>query len=241
MFSTVSDEEVKKMAKEVSWAVHRKSPGVEQADIESAILLEIVEVCADMRDPSAGRVEAILRKAATIYAAKERYRMMLETSQYIYTSKEVRALLKTYWDPMSWDVPTGRDDYLQAEVERRVAGVSLIDLQSCMDGLKVNHRRNLERKFRDNQEVDTQLVYRAVDALVRALNRNVVQKTKDHNGPGARRAMTNARAQHLTEELGGEQERDALDKVQAIYKRSPSKPAGTYFDWDKYKEGDGRD
>lgn len=237
MFSTATDDEVKKLAEKVGRKVHREYPSVDRSEITSVALAKLAEVKDELKAPTKGHLFRVLERAAFKYAADERYRVMLETSQYIYTSGEVRALLKKYWDPMGWKVPTGRDDYLQAEVDQRVVGVSLIDLQVCMEDLKPNYKRDLERKYKDCHPIHNELVQRAIDALVRALNRKVVQKTKDHDGPGARKAISNARAQHITEDIGGEYERDALDKVQAIYKHTPSKPAGSFYQWNKYKEG----
>lgn len=236
MFSTVSEDEVLKMAEQVSRKVHRDYPSVEAAEIKSEALIHIAET--ELKAPTPGKVYHIMAKAAYIYAAKERYRQMLETSQYIYLPVEVRALLTAYWDPDKWDVPSARDDYLYAAVEGRTVAVSLMDIKVSMERLKGNHRKALERKFRDDQDVHTQTVYNAVQALTRELNRGVVDKTKNHNGPGARRAITNDRGQHFVRlDTEVSDEKDAVSKTQTIYRSSPSKPAGTFYDWDKYKEG----
>lgn len=237
MFSSASEEEVIKLAEKVGRKVHRKYPVVERQEIVGEALAKLAEVKDKLEAPTKGHLFRVLERAAFRYAAEERYRMMLESSQYIYTSSEVRSLLRRYWDPNEWDVPTARDDYLTADIAGNVVTVSLVDIQVCLEDLKPNYKRDLERKFRDDHPVDSKMVQRAVDALTKALNRQFVQKTRDHEGPGARRAISNARAQAITEDIGGQPERDALDKAQAIYKHSPSKPGGTFYNWNRYKEG----
>lgn len=237
MFPDVTEDEVLKLAEKVGRKVHRDYPSVERSEIVAEALIYIAET--ELKAPTAGKVFSVMEKAAYVYAAKERYRAMLETSQYIYLPVEVRALLRAYWNPDNWEVPTARDDYLYAAVQQRTVSVSLMDIKAALTRLKPNHLKALERKFRDGQDVHRQLVKNAVDALTVALNRGVVNKAKSHDGPGARKPVSSVQGQHFVRlDTEVSDERDSLAKAQTLYKSSPSKPAGTFFDWQKYEEDD---
>lgn len=224
----ITEEEVMKLAEKIGRKVNRDYPSVERSDIVAEALIR----ASENPGKNAGVLWKLMERAAYQYASQERYRKMLETSQYYYIPVEVRALLQVYWDPEAWVTPSVRDDHLYAAVQDRTVSVSLMDLTSGLKRLKPSYRKTLERKFMRDLPEHSQAVARAVDALTKAVNRILCNRS--HEGPGARRVVPNSKAQMFTRldhESSGEG--DALSKTQALYKQSPSKPAGTFFNWSK--------
>jgi hypothetical protein len=226
--------------------VARKYPGIEAADIASEALSALVEKIDRVADMSPGYLYEVLRRDGLTFAAKERYRYIVETSQYVYTPREVRALLEhCYYDPSAWDVPTGRDDWLSAEIDGQSIGVSLIDIKVAMEKIKPEHRYTLEQRyFEGDSSLERKRVSRAVDSLVRALNRKVNGSEGEHDGPGARRAMSNGealrRASYDMSRPSGHGV-DALEEYHDIRSATAAAPdfqdpPGTHFNWNKYAD-----
>lgn len=238
MFTHVSTEQLQQMAAKVGREVSRRYPGTEPDDIASEALARVYSRLDRLMDKEPGYLYKALRKGAIAYAAEQRYRYVVGTSQYIYTPAEVRVLLEhCYYDPAAWSVPTGRDDWLSAEIDGQSIGVALMDMRAAMERIKPEHQRTLEKAFNDGENIHHEKVSRAVEALVRALNRHI-NRRGDREGPGARKAMSNAQAQYRTRaETGHEGRRrevDAVHELQKLRRQEPNDPPGTHFDWDKY-------
>jgi hypothetical protein len=238
MFPNLTTDEVMELAAKVGKRVAREYPGIEADDIASEALRQLVDKAESLNCDDEPYIYKVLYNDGVRYAAKERYDYMISTSKYVYQPKEVRALLEeAYWVPSMWDVPSAKDDWMTATVSGATVGVSLIDIQEAWKNLKPDHADTLLRKFRDDLEVaDRKSVTRAVDALTRFMNYRANRPT-DHEGPGAREAMSNAAAQFVTASEGGHEaasfNADSLDRVQGLRVKEPSAPAGTYYDWGK--------
>jgi len=200
MFETVSVEEFMDMARRAGESVARTFPGMDAEDLSSEALTAIMENAWSVKGKDRDYIYKALEAAAERFALKARYDYMLATSTYVYRPAEVRALLKEfYWNQDEWDVPSGPDDRLSASISKDTVFVSVMDIQAAWKTLSSNHIDVLIRVFRDGDEsVHSQYVTRAVDALTRALNWQVNRPATDHKGPGARKAMSNSQARHLT-------------------------------------------
>lgn len=228
------------LATQVGRRVASDYPGVDAEDIASEAYVRLLEKAPKMDDPSAGYIFRVLERDAGAYAAKVRYDYVVSTSQYVYTPAEVKAILsEVYFDPSAWDVPTGKDDRLSAEISGRSLGVSLMDMREAMNRVKPEYRKTLEDKFFREEDVHHQKVSRAVDAITRSLNRIAAKTGKGDNCPGARTAMPNDTARYVTQiEMACEKnphERDAVSKLQSERRNAGSAPPGTYYNWDKYR------
>lgn len=239
MFPRVSTEKVLKMARRVGRRVAAEYPGIDPEDISSEAVTRLAGKAHRLKDPSPDYVYRVLERDAVKYASEVRYDYVINTSQYIYTPREVRALLAhAYFNPECWDVPHGRDDRLSAEIDARSLGISLMDLKEAMGRIRPEHQQVLETRFGLGEDVHRQRVQRAVEALTRAVNRLAAKRgrARGHEGPGARKAMLNDTAQYVTRaEMGHEtnpHERDALRELERL-RSHESAPAGTYFNWEK--------
>jgi DNA-directed RNA polymerase specialized sigma24 family protein len=225
------------LADRVGRRVANEFPGLEAEDIASEALVRLAERAEKLPTDDEGYVYRVLYREAVRYAAKERYDHMMGTATFVYTPREVRALLQeAYFDPAAWDVPTAKDDYLTATVTKDTLGVSLMDLHEAWKKLKASYREILLRRFRDDEEVkDTKAVTRAVEALTWNINRRVNRSGYAHEGPGTRQVMSNAEARYVTHmEAGCDFEtfqKDAVHELDALRTKEPLAPAGTYYDW----------
>ncbi|MEU5878207.1 hypothetical protein [Spirillospora sp. NPDC047279] len=235
----ISDEKLIELANRVGRDVARQYPGLEAEDLASEALTRFQEKLPRMSDDvGVSYVYRVLERDAARYAAAVRYDYVISTSQYVYTPREVRALLKElYFDPAAWDVPTGKDDWLSAEISGRAIGISLMDLRVGMDRIKPEYRSILERRFfHEDDSMHRKDVTRAVDALTRVVNRIAAKTGKAADGLGTRDVMTNSKAMFLAEKNleGGGHEEDALTSLQKVRKKEKWDPPGTHFNWGKH-------
>jgi DNA-directed RNA polymerase specialized sigma24 family protein len=200
MFENLSTEKVMKMATRVGRQIAHGYSGIDAEDITGAILVHIAEKAPKMKSDDEDYVYRAMRMAGLRYAARERYAYIINSSQYIYTPSEVRALLKeAYFVEEMWQAPVGFDDRLSATVSRETVMVSLLDIQSAMDKLPPRHRDVIESTYGLNEEPANKMqVTRAIEDLTRHLNRHVNLPRSEHEGPGSRTSLSNAQAQYLT-------------------------------------------
>ncbi|TDB90931.1 hypothetical protein E1264_03755 [Actinomadura sp. KC216] len=243
MFEQVTLEQLMELASRAGKEVARKYPGVEAEDIASEALSSLMEKLDRVAEMAPGYLYEVLRRGGLTYAAAQRYQYIVESSQYVYTPKEVRALLEhCYYDPAAWDVPTGEDDWLSAEIDGQSIGVALIDIKVAMKAISPAHRNALECRFyKGDTSVERKLISRAIDSLVRALNRKINGFEGDFEG---RRSMSNGEAQRRISyemEQDSSYRSDALDEYHDIRSatavaRDFQDPPGTWFDWSKYTQ-----
>ena len=238
MFPKVSAEKVQELARKVGRRVAAEYPGVDAEDIASEAVTRLMAKAHRIEDPTAGYVYRVLERDARAYAASVRYDYIVSTSQYVYTPREIKALLaEVYYNPGCWDVPSAHDDLLSGEIDIRTVGVSLMDIRAAMEQISPEHREALDRRFGAGEDVHRQRVTRAVEALTRVINRHAarVSSGRNHEGPGSRKAMSNSEAQYVTRaEMNGDRrrEKDPIKELERIRSRDCA-PAGTYFDWNK--------
>ncbi|WP_143120848.1 hypothetical protein [Streptosporangium canum] len=141
----------------------------------------------------------LLSRRASVYCGKQHYAYMLENPQaVVYTPREVRALLKEfYYHPDSYTTPSKDVDHAVA-VDAKSLWVNLADLRSALDRVSDKVHDTILAAFgpEDLQlpEPDKRRVSDAVATLTRELNRHLNPQITSHEGPGRRKAMTNANA-----------------------------------------------
>lgn len=242
MFDQLTTEEVMEMANRVGRRTARESGGdlLEAEDVAAEILVNMAELAGSLRDKGAGYVHTAMVKIADRYAAKARYDRMARFSSYLYTPKEVRALLtEAFFDPAAWDVPTRKDDRMSTVISDGTIGVSLMDLKTAFAGLSESQRELLLNRFHPDADGDApsaMSVTRAIETLTRRMNTAANNPHNDHNGPGspARVRLRSDAAQHGTrlEESGGNG-RDSVEELQHLLRKVTNDPPGTHFNWDK--------
>lgn len=81
--------------------------------------------------------------------------------------------------------------------EKTIRNVQYRDVLTTYYQLNSDQQTILRRKFIDGDQLDNKqrmLLTRAVDKLTLTLNRKRRKESSEHNGPGSRKAITNARA-----------------------------------------------
>lgn len=242
MFENVTTEQVMDLATKVGRSVARDYPGVDAEDIASEALTRLMTDGIKESDPTPDYVFAVLNRHGRAYAAKERYDFIIGTAQYVYTPREIRALMETcYFDPNAWTAPTGKEDYLSAEIGGNSIVCSLIDIKTAMGNIKPAYKRVIERRFYEGDDsMHRKDVTRAIDALTRSVNRIVSRHGYAAEGLGSREVMSNDRAVNVTRSTLYDDTRDyqedALDVLQRERSYERSHPPGTFYNWTKYAD-----
>lgn len=243
MFPNLTTDEVTELANKVGVRVARDFPGVEPDDIAAEALFEISKKAKSLKTDDPGYIYKVMEGDARRYASKERYDYMLLTAQYIYTPREVRALLaEAFFDPAMWDAPSAKDDRLSATVSGKTIVASLMDIKDALAKMPARHRDTIVSYFRNGEEQPNKMrVTRAVDSLTRFMNRALNVAPEGQEGPGTRRVMSNAEGQMaISKDLEATRDpfrRDAVSNFQSIREYEPADPPGTHFNWDKEMHG----
>jgi len=198
MFDDVTLRELMSLAEDAARLAARNYTGIEAEDIQSAIM-EIV-----CRRPD--RIERHLEHKgwlwSVFYAEGIRYcneqvrNFMYYSGEYFYTPHEVRELLKRAYD--------GNVD-MDEVVHIPEATISVWDLARAYDRLNFREKDLIARKYGQGEKLDDndrRAFYRATERLARILNRDVSDATRrrvEHEGPGGRQALSNEKAQSMTE------------------------------------------
>lgn len=241
MFENHSEVELVAMARTVGRRVARKWAGIDPEDLAQEALLQLYSKLDKLADKETRYLYKVMERAAMSFASKQRYDKMVETSEYVYTSKEVRALLsEAYFDPEAWDVPSKKDDPTSDWIEIGTIGVSLMDAKSAFTKVNSTDRAVLEERFfhqggQAGDNTEQKAVQRAVDNLTKFMNWGKQQNERE--GFQGRKAVSNSKAQAMTnssENYGNDHESDALDKLQREYADFGLRP-GEGFDWGRHE------
>lgn len=141
----------------------------------------------------------LLSQRAEEYCGKQHYAYQLENADAaVYTPREVRALLKEiYYAPHLWTTP-GKDKQHGTAVDTRSVWCNLADLKAALTRVSPKaHDAILAAYGPEDLNLpapDKRRLSEAVAELTRQLNKHLWTAPQDHDGPGARRAMSNAAA-----------------------------------------------
>jgi hypothetical protein len=175
--------------------VARRWPSVIEADdAEQEIWVRLLE--NDYYDRVAGlepaaQTSTLIRIGSQIASGyRDDYEVF--SGQVYYATDEVRALLTS-------GLLDRRRDEIDAASETLT---EWMDLHEGAQSLRDSHPAQaavIARRFLLGEPVEhSQQVTRAVDALTRHMNQVHRRRSADYEGPGSRRAMSNAAAQHTT-------------------------------------------
>ncbi|MEQ4716118.1 hypothetical protein [Nonomuraea sp. B19D2] len=203
-------------AESVGRNVARDWPFMDAEDVTQQVLLEACTRPDDYNVMETDELRSFLTRKAVAYCARERNDYVYRTARYLYTPEEVRVLLTLAVESVGveFDAPT-KDGYVSAPDRGNVC-VSLWDLSKALDGIPDRWRRILMRRaecdgfdaeqrrqlveagWKSLSESEQRTARRATERLAEVLNRVVNRTPGDHEGPGARRAIPNARAIAIT-------------------------------------------
>jgi hypothetical protein len=202
VFEILDPDKVLEKAKRIGWQISKNYPGVEAEDITGEILEHLVSVAGRLTSTEDDYLDRVMRRAGASYAAKERYEYIVRTSQYVYTPREVRALLRdAYYIPEMWKVPTAKDEHLSAAVSGDTVIVSLLDVEIALTKVTARQREVIHRAFYFRNELsdaERKQLQRAIDAVTKQLNLHI-NRDDDSDVPGSRKVITNANARYVTE------------------------------------------
>lgn len=241
MADEVTEGEVIRLATRAAHKARGNHGPFELDDVRQAALEGLYEVWPKLTIRTPGYVYRVLERAAARWAAKERYDVQLSTAQYVYTAREVRALLEeAYFLPDAWTAPTAKDTPDATWIETGTVAISLFDLRTAIHKLSDRYRELILRSFVHKEELepaDRRALNRAIQQLTRSLNLRVFGRDRVQE---PRTAMSNGHAHWYTSaELGQAEprdrhEKDALSQLQAERSAERSDPPGTHFNWNRH-------
>lgn len=152
----------------------------------------------------AGRAKGLGIVARQI-ASEQRESYSVFSGQFNYTTKEVRSQLngRALSRDSDYEMTSNYTDIQEGEP---VASSSIeinmdnVDLRSAFPRLTQRHQQILLGEFTgDGWKGDSKDITEAIDALTRLMNRNFRNRAAIHDGPGSRRAMSNATARRQSQ------------------------------------------
>jgi hypothetical protein len=197
--TTLADQAARKVA--------QGYPGIDHEDIRQEILTAAWSNPNSLEGLTDAQLVKTFKSTGNRYAATERYDFMHHSAQYVYTPAEVRVLFGAFFNRGLWEKAPLKDDSTRVSAGGVV--VALWDLDKAYDLLTSDERVVIAKKhdeFPDDalSPADQKRYERAIDKVVRSLNRRVVMtdvERDDHEGPGSRRAISNASARYATSEV----------------------------------------
>lgn len=183
-------------------------------EIYAELSLKLVERRAFIRrsDNPHGAAVALMRREAAMYASNERTRAIHGTAQYLYGTDETAVMLDSFLrhiDQWEEGAPTFALDGGGHARDGMNYVTGLTDVSRAWDGLHDAAREVLYRvttigaaetaALEGTALKTVQRRYkRALGTLTDRMNAARVNQENDHEGPGARRAMSNATARAVT-------------------------------------------
>jgi hypothetical protein len=199
LFDEVTLQELMSMADDAARLAARNYSGIEAEDIQSTIM-EIVCRQPDRIErhlEHKGWLWSVFYSEAILYCNKQVRSFMHYSGEYFYTPQEVRDLLK-----VAYDGSVDPDEMIQITE----ATISMMDLNRAFNKLNFHERDLIARKYQGKVKLeasDRRAFYRATERLASVLNRNIEDATRErvgYEGPGGRAAISNAKAQNMTED-----------------------------------------
>jgi hypothetical protein len=174
-----------------------KAPGIDAEDIAQSIWLHFLTEWDRLEPYSRNDDLALIRHAAwragEKYCKAERYAYTLRSAEYLYSPKEVRALFEAaYFQPEAWENPPRKENGLTLDAGN--VTVALWDLREAFDALSEGERALIVRRFMGGESLppnDRKRLERTIDRVCQRLNGGS-RDAAEHDGPGNRRAMSNA-------------------------------------------------
>jgi len=192
-------ENFKEPIEKVARTVAKDFPDVEWEDLSQELYCIIIEH-TDIPEPEDGDPYPTLFGAAKIIARKIRAQHLDISPQYTYRQSDVRRILESsmYYDlwQSGW---TPEDD--PSEYSHSDAIITRMDVTWAITLLSVDYRDAILSRYRDGvvpQHATPE--YKRLDRALRKLTDTINNYKRPHpEGPGSRKAISNAHAQYITD------------------------------------------
>ncbi|MFD9569710.1 hypothetical protein ACFWBI_07680 [Streptomyces sp. NPDC059982] len=167
-------------AKKAAVRLARENSYCDADDISQSILLKYWEARNrfDSYEPAA--LYTIFRGIGLEYCKAERLHYTYATAEWIYTPKEVRAVLQhAYYREEAREImPNRRDDLMRVADDPTSIALSIWDIDEAMSGLSDDYQAAIERAFLHEVKPahgsgDAKTLQRAIDRLTERLNTRV--------------------------------------------------------------------
>lgn len=188
----------------------RDFPGIEASDIEHEIMVtgaeQIIKYPGRWELASEPLRATMLRQFGRAYAADEIRESRIYDAKWTYMPAEVVALLDAAFDEEIRNIAPQKDQSLWS-LEGENLAIPLMDIDNALTKLTDKQKTVVLKRHVYHETLDgaaeRMLYSRAVDKICNYLNTAVhvrYSNEGDHEGPGARKAQTNAEAFNLTNE-----------------------------------------
>lgn len=207
---TTAQEEIAALAPEIRKIADSLAiqwPGIDREDITQEMTLKVAENWATVSEHDDRHKIALglAKKRGVQFCSEERYYYQAQTAEWIYTPREVRALLaEYYYDADAWLAPPTRPQGGRQTVEADGLWVALADIQTALEAVSESDQAAIVAAFDAGEKPTTgaekMRLSRAIDRVTARLNRSVSDSFDRyaHDGPGSRTAMSNAQARFIT-------------------------------------------
>ncbi|WP_144121149.1 hypothetical protein [Catellatospora sichuanensis] len=191
--------------------------GIEEEEAYGLLALEVVERSRDYlilwREGQSGLIETRLKNVAAVHARADRVKRVNESDQYFYDPEYVRLFLPFFFDREDWDNGPAPED-ASTKWTTGEARDTALDIKRAWGRLKEWQARIIEERHLGKPSEDggpdwdaisevtgrtgaqsARTGYaRATRELSMEMNTARTDRTKGHEGPGARQALSNAQA-----------------------------------------------
>lgn len=209
-------------------------------DIAQAISLDMMTNPTRYKSIRGSLFMVILKRSGVRYCAEESARYLAFSEQYIYSSEEVKDLLDLYYRPESWpnglSQPVITEDETLVEFQERLEEwnnatklvIDMMDIEYAIAKVSEAQRRVIVKRYRDKEKLANKYEQNkhaeAIKYLTAHINQRMISRVigNGHEGPGSRRAISNANAQADTADYSesGAGYKDTLDTMQWYVRRN---------------------
>jgi DNA-directed RNA polymerase specialized sigma24 family protein len=197
--TTTEYDEWRKKIRKMAFQIIRDYPDLELEDVMQEMWIGILMAQAKgkLLTPSERHVESTLRYIGTEYAQEQRNQHLTLSVQYAYRTRDIRKLFENFFEKQTWldaEVPDDAKSEL-GPVQLELLG----DLGRAYARLPLQYKQIIFRVFflQETPENSTERV-RLSHALGRCAEiLNSYQPRRRHEGPGARKAISNATARRF--------------------------------------------
>ena len=184
---------VRKTAKFVA----RDFPEVDWEDLFQDVMLEVLSN-DKIVSPEDDHISTGLYRIATEHAWEYRKQALYISPQYSYRTSDIRKILETAFNPSAWDSSFLPDDARSMSQDDRLVINS--DIKRGMNYLPPDYVEALFKRYALKESTTKgsaaeKVLQRATERLTDVLNFYVFDN--HHEGPGSRRAITNANARYI--------------------------------------------
>jgi hypothetical protein len=209
-------------------------------DIAQAISLDMMTNPTRYKSIRGSLFMVILKRSGIRYCAEESARYLAFSEQYIYSSEEVKELLDLFYRPESWPnglaQPVISDEESLEEFQGRLEEwnnatkliIDMMDIEYAISKVSEAQRRVIIKRYRDKEKLankyESNKHSEAIKYLTSHINQRMISRVvgNGHEGPGARRVISNASALAVTTDCheGGTSYRDSMDALQWYERRN---------------------